>query len=65
MQGHLRGEPLTLTVQTECAHCGRPIELQLDGNLNAFVLTEGATPVVFVPLVDFSTLDDPSIIDAF
>ena len=65
MQGHLRGEPLTLTVETECAHCSRPIELQLDGNLNAFVLSPDATPRVFVPIVDFAKLDDPSIIDAF
>jgi hypothetical protein len=65
VQGHLRGEPLTLTVETECAHCARPIRLQIDGNLNAYVLTEGAEPMVFVPTIDFSTVDDPSIIDVF
>jgi hypothetical protein len=65
VQGHLRGEPLTLTIDTECAHCARPIQLQIDGNLNAYVLTEGTAPMVFVPLVDFSKLEDPSIIDAF
>jgi hypothetical protein len=65
VQGHLRGEPLTLTLDTECAHCARPIRLQMDGNLNTTVLSEGATPIVFVPLVDVAKLDDPSIIDAF
>jgi hypothetical protein len=65
VQGHLRGEPLSLTVETECAHCARPIQLQIDGNLNAVVLSEGATPMVYVPIVDFAKLDDPSIIDAF
>ena len=65
MQGHLRGEPLTLTLETECAHCARPIQLQIDGNLNYTVLSEGAAPIVFVPMVDFAKLDDPSIIDAF
>ena len=65
MQGHLRGEPLTLTIETECAHCACAIQLQIDGNLNAFVLTEGAKPLVFVPMVDLNKLDDPSIIDAF
>jgi hypothetical protein len=65
VQGHLRGEPLTLTVETECAHCARPIRLQIDGNLNAYVLTEGAEPMVFVPTIDLTTVDDPSIIDVF
>jgi hypothetical protein len=65
VQGHLRGEPLTLTLDTECAHCERPIHLQMDGNLKTTVLSEGATPMVFVPLVDLGKLDDPSIIDAF
>ena len=65
MQGHLRGEPLTFTIDTECAHCARPIQLQIDGNLNWFVLTRDATPMVFVPLVDFARLDAPNIINAF
>jgi hypothetical protein len=65
VQGHLRGEALTLTVNTECAHCARSIQLQIDGNLNTTVLPEGATPIVFVPLVDVARLDDQSIIDAF
>jgi hypothetical protein len=52
-------------IETECAHCARPIRLQIDGNLNAVVLSEGATPMVYVPMVDFAKLDDPSIIDAF
>ena len=65
MQGHLRGEPLTCTIHTECAHCARPIRLQIDDDLKVQVLSEGAVPMVFVPMVDFARLDDPSIIDAF
>jgi hypothetical protein len=65
VQGHLRGEPMTFTVETGCAHCACPIRLQVDGNLNVQVLTEGAEPMVFMPMVDFTRLDDPSIIDAF
>jgi hypothetical protein len=29
------------------------------------VRQEAAEPIIFVPLVDFQKLDDPSIIDAF
>ena len=56
---------MTFTVETGCAHCACPIRLQVDGNLNVQVLTEGAEPMVFMPMVDFTRLDDPSIIDAF
>jgi len=33
--------------------------------LNYRVLDEGAAPMIYVPMVDFETLEDPSIIDAF
>ena len=65
MQGYLRGEALSVLLKTECAHCKRPIRLRMDSDLGYAVLSEGAAPIVFVPMVDFSRLDDPSIIDAF
>ena len=64
VQGHLRNESLAITIETECAHCSRSIQLELDSELNCRVV-EGDDPLVFVPLVDFEALDDPSIIDAF
>jgi hypothetical protein len=64
VQGHLRNESITITIKTECAHCSRPIEIELDNELN-YRLLEGTDPLVFVPLVDFEKLKDPSIIDAF
>jgi hypothetical protein len=65
VQGQLRNEALTFTIQTACAHCGKEIRIQMDSELNYSVLNPDAKPLVFVPLVDFSTLEDPSIIDAF
>lgn len=65
VQGQLRGEPLSVSIRTECAHCGQPLQLEIDSELNYQVLEQGADPMVFVPLVDFGELDDPSIIDAF
>ena len=64
VQGHLRNEPLAITIETECAHCSRSIRIELDSELNHDVV-EGTDPLVFVPLVDFEKLKDPSIIDAF
>ena len=65
MQGQLRGEPLSVIVSTQCAHCGQPLHLELDSDLNHRVVEDGAEPLVFVPMVDFGELEDPSIIDAF
>jgi hypothetical protein len=65
VQGHLRDEPLIFTVRTACGHCGEPIEIEIDRDLHCRVLSGGPEPLIFVPLVDFAQLADPSIIDAF
>ena len=65
MQGQLRGEPLECTIDSGCGHCGRPLRITIDSDLGYSVLSEGADPLVFVPMVDFEKLEDPSIIDAF
>ncbi len=65
MQGQLRKKALSVAITTKCAHCDEPIHLEIDSDLNFRVVEEGAKPVVFVPLLDFSKLEDPSIIDGF
>ncbi len=65
MQGHLRKENLTFRIATTCVHCGQAIHIQMDGDLRYTVEEAGAAPLVFVPMVDFEKLEDPSIIDAF
>jgi hypothetical protein len=65
VQGHLKDEYLSVAIETECGHCHRPLHLEVDSELEFRVLEEGADPLVFVPLVDFAKLEDPSIIDAF
>jgi len=64
VQGHLRNESISITIETECAHCSRPIQLELDSESN-FRVVKGSDPLVFVPLVDFEEIEDPSIIDTF
>lgn len=54
-----------MLVETECAHCQKPLHLEMDHELNIRVREEGATPMVFMPIVDFSKLEAPSIIDDF
>jgi len=64
VQGHLRNEPIAVSFETECAHCARALRIEIDSELRCRV-AEAADPLVFVPLVDFERLKDPSIIHAF
>jgi hypothetical protein len=66
VQGQLRkDERLSFSIATECAHCQRPIHIEVDSELKYRVVEEDSRLLVFVPMVDFATLGDPSIIDAF
>ena len=65
MQGQLQERPLAVTIHTECACCGQPMVMEIDSELNYTVQEQDAEPLVFVPLVDFDPLEDPSIIDTF
>jgi hypothetical protein len=65
VQGQLRNESLVFSIETECAHCGQPLHIEMDSELSYSVAEQDAAPLIFVPLVDFARLEDPSIIDAF
>jgi hypothetical protein len=65
VQGQLRQENLSVSIQTECGHCHKPLNLEIDSELNFKVQELEAAPLVFVPRVNFQKLEDPSIIDAF
>ena len=56
---------LSVTIHTECACCRQPLVIELDSDLKSNLPQQYANPLVFVPLVDFNALQDPSIIDAF
>ena len=64
VQGHLRKEFVAVTISTACAHCARPMRIEVDSQLQ-YRVAEGADPLIFVPLVDFEKLKAPSIIDDF
>jgi hypothetical protein len=65
VQGHLRGQPVSVEIRTECAHCSQPLHIEVDSELRHRVAEVAADPLVFVPFVDFDTLKEPSIIDPF
>jgi hypothetical protein len=65
VQGRLREETLTVSVETECAHCGWPIRMTLDSALVPQIHEGGEEPLVFQPDVDWETFSEPNIIDAY
>ena len=65
VQGQLRAENLSCVIRSECAHCGQPLHIEIDSQLAYRVVEAEAVPLIFVPMVDFDKLEDPSIIDAF
>lgn len=67
VQGRLRNEYLSISIETECGHCGKPLNLEIDSELNYSVAEAraGAEPRVYAPMLDVAKLDDPSIIDDF
>jgi len=65
VQGKLRNEYLKVKIETECAHCSCPMEIEIDSNLYCKTNDESCEPVVFVPDVDLFNLKDDSIIDSF
>ena len=64
VQGHLRNASVSVSFRTECAHCARRLQIDVDSQLRCSV-ADGANPLIFVPLVNFEKLKDPSIIHAF
>ena len=56
---------MTIQVETECAHCKSAMRLEIDSDMNCRCTEPDCRPVIFVPDVDFTRLEDPNIIDAF
>ena len=65
MQGHLRDERLAVEIETECVHCGQELHLTLDSELRWSVKEDDASPLLFVPDVDWKHFNAPNIIDGY
>ena len=62
MQGRLRGEKLRVRIDSECQHCQRPLRLEVDDELQWNVLTQGASPLLFEPDMDWASFRGANII---
>ena len=54
-----------MRVETECAHCAKAMEMEIDSDLHVKPDDEKSEPVIFVPDVDLLNLQEDSIIDSF
>jgi len=65
VQGLLRKEYVSVTVDTSCAHCSRFMRIEIDSNLTLKIEDDEYEPVIFVPDVDVYNLEDDNIINSF
>ena len=65
MQGRLREEHLLVTIETACGHCGRLLRITVSSDMEFSVHDQDASPLVFMPQVDWRTFTEPNIIDAY
>jgi hypothetical protein len=65
VQGRLRGEHLSVTIETVCHHCGQAMRLAVDSNMAVSVHAEGAAPLLFMPQINWASFAEPNIIDAY
>lgn len=64
MQGKLSNRTLSATLTTECAQSGQTLRFRVESDLAVELLTEGAQPVISVPLNNFKKLGVKVIYDA-
>jgi hypothetical protein len=65
VQGHLRNEPVSIEVETECVHCSQRMTLHVDSKMKVAVDPAEANPLVFTPDVETWDTEAPSIVDDF
>jgi hypothetical protein len=53
---------LRVRIASQCQHCSRPLALEVDEELRWRVISQGASPLLFEPDVDWSTFRGRNII---
>ena len=65
MQGRLRGETLSVEIDTSCAHCDKEIHIRLDSEGEWSAKQNDTQMLVFEPDVNWATFTKPNIIDDY
>jgi hypothetical protein len=56
VQGQLRQEKLTVTIESECGHCHKPLHQEVDSELNFRVQETQADPLVLNTIIRFVSI---------
>ncbi len=65
VQGQLRKEHFSVDVETACRHCGEALHLTIGSNMQVSVREQDASPLVFMPDVDWSSFAERTIVDSY
>ncbi|MBZ5552305.1 MAG: alkylmercury lyase family protein [Acidobacteriia bacterium] len=65
VEGRLRNEPVTVTIQTACGHCDQPLRITVNSEMQSTVEEPTAKPLIFEPQVDWATFREPNIVHAY
>ena len=56
---------MSFEIDTECACCGKAMQFTLNSHLSYTLQDQSSSPMFYAPLVDFTKLKAPSIVDVF
>jgi hypothetical protein len=65
VQGRLEEQPLSVEIETNCAHCDRPLHITVTSDMTYQVKEKGARPLLFEPNVNWDNFTEPNIIHAY
>jgi hypothetical protein len=65
VQGELRAEPVEISIETSCGHCGDRLTMTVDSDSDAKIGQADADPLVFLPQIDWAAIKQPPIIDVY
>lgn len=65
VQGRLRNEVVSVEIETKCRHCDQGLHITIDSDIRVSVREDEATPLVFMPDVDWANFADQTIIDSY
>jgi hypothetical protein len=65
VQGYLQNKFISVEIETKCNHCDQSLHITVDSKMNVSVRDPGASPLMFMPDVDWDHFTQPTIIDAY
>jgi hypothetical protein len=65
VQGHLIEGQVSVLVKTSCAQTHRPMEIEIDSDLNMNLHDDEAIPLIFSPTIQWAEFKEPNIIHAY